>query len=65
MLYNSSGTTGSVWGGGSYNNGNYGNTTIGTSGFAGTALTGSGESINIENKAYNVVFYICSLNAIW
>ena len=53
-----------MWGTNSYNGGNYGNTTIGTSSYAGTGLAGNGEAVNIENKAYNVVFYICSLNAI-
>jgi hypothetical protein len=64
MLYNASGTSGGVWGSNSYNGGNYGHTTQGTGVYAGTAYSGNGESIDIQNKAYNVKFYICALNAI-
>jgi hypothetical protein len=53
-----------MWGTNSYNGGNYGNTTIGTAGYAGTGYTGNGEAIDIQNKAYNVVFYIVACNTI-
>jgi microcystin-dependent protein len=48
ILYNESGTSqGGVWGGKSYNSGNYGNTTVGTGIYAGTAYAGGSQSIDI------------------
>jgi hypothetical protein len=47
MLYNGSGTSGGVWGSNSYSGSNYGHTTVGTSGYAGTGYTGGSEAIDI------------------
>ena len=59
ILFSDGPERGALWGNKVYGSGNYGSGAIGISGYADTAFKGGNQAIDITNKGYNVIFYVC------
>ena len=64
ILYNTTGVTGAIWGGGTTTAGNYGYGLKGDGSLAGTDVAGGSVSLDVTNYGYTVLYYIVGVNTV-